>query len=182
MKRCALIIGHRKKSPGAVNLMTGMNEFLFNDALARDIKKQSTAVDIQIVHRKTYRQLPDDINSLEPDFSISLHANAYDCCTSGTETLFYHKSHIGRMAAQVLQQHLVSALELPDRGIKPKSSEERGGYLLRYTDMPCLIAEPFFIDHTPDLKRALARREELIQAYVNAIEVIAESIQETHYV
>ena len=38
MKLCALVIGHKKTSPGAINKQSGVSEFKFNDALAQDIE------------------------------------------------------------------------------------------------------------------------------------------------
>ena len=58
MKKCALVIGHKKSSPGARNAMSGMTEFTFNEALAIDIEKHVNNVDIQRVYRRTYDSYP----------------------------------------------------------------------------------------------------------------------------
>ena len=80
--------------------------------------------------------------------------------------------------AEILLNHLVEHLKLPDRGIKPKTSEDRGGYLLRYTNAPCVIAEPFFIDNDSDLARAQEDKDidELAVAYAKAIEEISQVV------
>lgn len=70
----------------------------------------------------------------------------------------------------------MDALGINDRGIKPKTAEDRGGFLLRYTSMPCLIAEPFFIDNDEDLAKANSNRDELVQAYADAITEIAGAL------
>lgn len=176
MKKCALVIGHKKNSPGAVNKASGLSEFQFNDALASEIEAKVQNVDVQRVYRRTYQTLPGDINLLEPDFIICLHCNAYNESASGTEVLFYHRSSKGKKTAQILQDKLLAALTLNDRGIKPKTSEDRGGTVLRYTKAPCLIAEPFFIDNNNDLATAQNSRTKLIDAYVSAIEAIAEAL------
>lgn len=172
MKKCALVIGHKKSSPGAVNQASEQTEFAFNDSLAIDIEKAVTGVCVQRIYRRTYASLPDDINAWKPDFIISLHCNAFNEQVSGTEVLYYHKSNSGREIAQVLIGHLVKALEIKNRGIKPKSSEDRGGYLLKNTNAPCVIAEPFFIDNDNDLKTALQKRGQLVAAYAKAIEEV----------
>lgn len=177
MKTCILVVGHRKKSPGAVNTMTGLNEFLFNNALATDIKNAVENIKIKIIYRKTYASLPYEINSHKPDFIISLHCNAFNQKATRTETLFHHRSSNGMMVAQILNNHIVNALQLYNRGIKPKSVEDRGGYLLKNTLAPCVIAEPFFIDNDSDLKTALDKKEQLIMAYVNAIHIIAKTLK-----
>ncbi|MDY7034072.1 MAG: N-acetylmuramoyl-L-alanine amidase, partial [Thermodesulfobacteriota bacterium] len=66
-------------------------------------------------------------------------------------------------------------LGLKNRGLKPKTAEDRGGYLLRNTIAACVIAEPFFIDNNEDLKTAIDKRDLLVKAYANGIEAIAKS-------
>tara|TARA_Y100000782_G_scaffold43039_1_gene48115 strand:+ start:319 stop:861 length:543 start_codon:yes stop_codon:yes gene_type:complete len=174
MKTCALVIGHKKNSPGAVNPTDGLSEFVFNEELAKAIESRVRGVFVQRVYRRTYSSLPEDINELEPDFIVSLHCNAFNRSATGTEVLYYHRSKTGKKIAEVLQNKLVDALGLTDRGIKAKSSEDRGGYLLKKTDAPCLIAEPFFIDNDDDLLTAQRHMGALIDAYTLAIEEMAE--------
>lgn len=173
-KLCALVIGHKKKSPGAINVNKNITEFDFNEDLALQIEKKVEKAQIQRVYRRTYKQLPDDINELNPDFIISLHCNAYDTKVSGTEVLYHHKSDKGKKVAEILLSHLVDHLKLRNRGIRPKTSEDRGGYLLRYTKAPCLIAEPFFIDNDNDLARAQEDIDGLAGTYATAIDQISE--------
>lgn len=176
MKTCALVIGHKPSSPGAVNLSMGITEYEFNDALSSDIKAEVIGVDVVKVYRTTYKSLPSDINRLGPDFIISLHCNAYNTTASGTEVLFYHTSKTGRQIAGKLNEKLVQALGLKDRGIKPINGEDRGGYLLKLTQAPCVIAEPFFIDNDTDITTALGNRDGLVSAYARAIETISRLV------
>lgn len=175
-KLCALVIGHKKKSPGAGNKNQNLYEYDFNNDLALRIERTVGDTDIQRVCRRTYILLPDDINALKPDFIISLHCNAFNAAVSGTEVLYYHKSSKGEKMARILLKHLVEFLELPERGIKPKTAEDRGGYLLRYTHKPCVIAEPFFIDNDRDLAKAQGDMEGLASAYAKAIDEISRII------
>ena len=170
---CALVIGHKKTSPGAVNLNQGLTEFEFNEELARRIEGKIRDVRLQRVYRRTYKDLPDDINSLDPDFIVSLHCNSFNTEASGTEVLYYHRSTEGREIARILLDRIAEHLRLPVRGIKPRTAEDRGGYLLRYTKAPCVIAEPFFIDNDKDLARAQEDLDGLAGAYARAIEDIS---------
>ena len=176
MKLCALVVGHKKNNPGATNQATGLSEFEFNEQLAIDIEKRVTQVTVQRVYRRTYRQLPSDIDELEPDFIVSLHCNAFNQSANGCEMLYYHRSKKGKAMAEILQQKVQSALGNHDRGTKPKSAEDRGGYLLRYTAAPCVITEPFFIDNDDELSNAKAKYEQLVSAYAEAIEEVAQSM------
>jgi len=176
MKKCALVIGHKKASPGAVNPTSGLTEFSFNDKLAIDIEEEVGGTFVQRIYRRTYNTLPGDINEFNPDFIISLHCNAFNRSASGTEVLFYHRSTKGKLMAEILNEHLVEALGLKNRGTKPKTAEDRGGNLLKNTDAPCVIAEPFFIDNNDDLKTATDKRDALVKAYATGIEAIAASV------
>lgn len=176
-KRCALVIGHKKESPGAVNMKSGIGEFRFNEELASLIEQKVKNTTIHRIYRKTYSALPGDINELDPDFVVGLHCNAHNGTVSGSEVLYYHRSLMGKEMAGILLENLVKCLKLPDRGIKPKTTEDRGGYLLRYTLAPCVIVEPFFIDNDNDLARAMEKRDEMAEAYARAIDEISEHIQ-----
>ena len=175
-KLCALVIGHKKASPGSRNERKDLTEFEFNDRLASRIEKKVRTVDIQRVYRRTYKELPDDINDLNPHFIISLHCNAFNEKVSGTEVLYYHKSERGKHISEILLGYLVRHLKLPDRGVKGRTAEDRGGFLLRYTKSPCVIAEPFFLDNDKDLARAQKNLNGLATAYVNAIKEVAQFI------
>jgi len=170
---CALVIGHKRSSPGAVNPSTGLSEFDFNDELSRLVEREVQEAEVERVYRRTYETLPSDLNALGPDFIVSLHCNAFDTKASGTEVLYYHRSLRGQKLAEILLKHLVAHLRLPNRGLKPCTAEDRGGYLLRYTKAPCVIAEPFFIDNDQDLARAREDLRGLARAYARAIDEAA---------
>ena len=176
MKKCALVIGHSDSSQGASNLNSSITEYFFNNSMANDIAQMVRGVEVVIVFRDSYNQLPNKINKLNPDFIISLHCNAYNAIATGTEVLYYHSSKNGKNLANELQRNLMSALGLYDRGIKSKHSEDRGGYLLKYTNAPCVIAEPFFIDNDKDLEIANSKIYELIKSYTKTIEIFAENL------
>lgn len=175
-KLCALVIGHKKRSPGARNANSNLTEFDFNEDLALRIENKVQDVEIQRVYRRTYEELPDDVNALNPDYIVSLHCNAFDTEVSGSEVLYYHKSQKGKEIAEALLNDLVAFLKLNNRGTKPKSTEDRGGYLLRYTKAPCVIAEPFFIDNDKDLARAQENLDGLAAAYAKAIDGLSEVV------
>ncbi len=167
--KVAVVIGHQVNSPGAINKNFEASEFSFNEKLAKNIQSNyhslvnfSQEVDleiaqakIEIVYRETnYQELPGQINNLKPDLIISLHCNAFNTEVNGCEMLYYHKSVKGKEIAKIFQIQLVDILENKDRGTKPKGSEDRGGYLLKMTNAPCIIAEPFFIDNDDEYLNA----------------------------
>jgi N-acetylmuramoyl-L-alanine amidase len=168
----ALVIGHSKKSKGAYNKDSKLYEFDFNEKLVHDISN-ILKINHVIIYRRTYKDLPKDINELNPSHVISFHCNAFNTKATGTETLYYHKSSKGEQIANILQNKIVEILGLSDRGIKSRTTEDRGGYLLRYTNAPCVIIEPFFIDNNEDLKTARSKYNQLVQGFVDALEEVS---------
>jgi len=171
MKKCALVVGHKPESPGACNETHGICEFELNNELVDLIMSRLSSsvepdggIELVKVLRNTYRGLPSDINELNPDFVVSFHCNAFNKRASGTETLFYRSSMKGKKIAERFQENMTHILELPDRGIKGISVEDRGGHLLKYTNAPCVLVEPFFIDNDNDYRKYIANKLMFVQA------------------
>lgn len=183
--RLALVIGHTPDAPGACNRTHGICEYQFNAPLARSITTVLHGkVDVDLVYRdrpNDYRGLPGKINALHPNAIVSLHANGGPPTATGSEALYWHTSDNGRRLAAHLLQQFVLALDLRDRGVKPRGSMmDRGGHLLRHTKAPCVIAEPFFISNDFDLERALTRMSALTHAYADGIaSYVKETLEKT---
>lgn len=181
---CVLDIGHSKRAPGACGTHDGERicEFGFNSRLAEMIREQVTQAEIVITSRDNrpsgYRTLPAKINALKPNFVVSLHANGDDGSGTarGTEALYWHGSPEGRKLAALLLEHHLAALELPNRGLKPRTAAQRGGSLLRDVRCPIAIGEPFFITNREDLHRGIGKIEELARAYAAAIDAFASGL------
>lgn len=170
--RVAVVVGHEPTKPGATNKATGLSEFKFNDWIADQmLDSPPPGIELVKVHRHpgTYSQLPAKVNALNPDLVISLHCNGYDGEATGTEMLYAEGSTKGKRFAELLQAQVVSALQLRNRGVKPRKRRDRGGHILNGTKAPAVIVEPFFLDNDSDLQRANERLSELIAAYLKAI-------------
>jgi N-acetylmuramoyl-L-alanine amidase len=174
--KCVLVIGHKKGSPGAVNEKSRMSEFEFNEKLASFIEKKVKNTKTQKFFRRGYETLPGDINAMNPDFVVSLHCSVSDGLKSGTEVLHHYRSENSRVLAEILQVELVDYLKLPDRGTQAKTVEDEGGFLLRYSKAPCVIAKPFFIDNDKDLSRAMEDLEGLAEAYAAALDEFSKTL------
>ena len=172
--RCALVVGHRESSQGAVSV-GGVSEWEFNRLMAESIATAVSDVDIVVVYRddrgdgEDYNRLPGKINALNPDFVVSMHFNSVDFVATGSEVLHYPGSTDGRRLAQLLLREFVDALGLPNRGLKPRGRNERGGTLLAGTSAPCVLGEPFFGSNRRDWQRASERTDLLARAYARAI-------------
>ncbi|MEK4029239.1 N-acetylmuramoyl-L-alanine amidase [Pseudobacillus sp. FSL P4-0506] len=81
---------------------------------------------------------------------VSIHANASTGGGNGTETLYYGAATSknpyvadSKLLATKIQQRMVEALKLKDRGVKPRNNL----HVLTRNSMPAIIAEMAFIDH-----------------------------------
>ena len=171
MTKVGLIVGHSPRRQGASNSALGIGEYKFNDILVSRIYERllDSGIDAVIIHRDTYSGLPDKVNAEGVDFSLAFHCNAFDTRASGSETLYHYSSKRSLALAITVNDRVVDALGLPDRGVKALRDINRGYYLLWRTVSPCVICEPFFIDNNQDLGVATYNYEKLVDAYVYGI-------------
>lgn len=178
---CVLDIGHHPKAPGACGTLNGKKvcEFGFNKEIASMVEARVKHARILIIHRDTgndagRRGLPAKTNALNPNFVISLHANAADTKAGGSEVLYYHSSAEGKKLAAILQKHFLAKLGLRDRKIKERKRSDRGGDQLAMTKAVIVLGEPFFIDNKAELAAVAAKKADLTQAYADAIDEYAK--------
>jgi len=182
VKHVVLNIGHGGMSgyydSGAIGA-DGMEEHKFNrDELAPLIIKILEAKGYKvttIIQDKYFSELPPRINALKPDLIISLHFNANDGNATGSETLYWMTSKKSKSLAQSLQKGIVEALGLPDRGIKGLLVG-RGSALLRRTNAPCVILEPFFGDNLNDLRVVRKNIRNLANGICDSVESWKKSL------
>jgi N-acetylmuramoyl-L-alanine amidase len=89
-------------------------------------------------------------NEVKADLFISIHNNAGNSGTSGTETLYYPEPE-KKALALCIQKALVKSIGLPDRGIV----ERPGLVVTRETRMPSALVEVAFMTNKGDLSLLL---------------------------
>lgn len=83
------------------------------------------------------------------DFAVSIHCNAAETGHAhGTETLYYPTSKRGKQIAQCIQEELVKAVGLRDRGIKPRNDLA----FLKKTKRTSVLVECAFISNAKEEK------------------------------
>lgn len=178
MKKIGIVVGHGPNiDRGAVNA-NGTTELDWNRELAHFIGlelKGKEGIQFQIISRRIEKLSPvAEINAYNPDIVIELHLNGSDDEdpdlegeATGTEMVFSGSQRSGALA-KVLLDAAVGVLQLRNRGvILPWKG--RGARFLKKTNMPAVIVESFFIDHTPDLQRGNQVKKELAKAYADAL-------------
>ena len=108
------------------------------------------------------------------DIFVEVHFNSaamsYHTLIEGCETLYYPTSVRGKKVAKVLQNRMLDAYDLKDRGIKEGWYQQKKSkgiiYTLRGTRCTTVILEPEFIQHKEKIQ---AMREPVSKAVVDGL-------------
>lgn len=173
MKTVCIVVGHSATSEGAYNEQLGIGEYDYNQVLASLIAEKIHRRNVRpiVMYRgDSYNEMVRDVNKTEADFAIELHCNgSSNSDVKGAATLYCHTSTKSKRLAERLQVAVHRLMDESNRGIKPKYDGDNGWLFLRYTDMPAVILEPFFISNTKSLQQGLAIREQLANVIANTL-------------
>lgn len=164
--------GHGGSETGAVKAG------IYEKNLNLDISKRVNAL-LKARKVKTYmlreddssvglRDRPDIANDMNAALFLSIHNNANNTYSRGTETLYRPGDpEDGRFTskrfAQIVHEKLINKLGMVDRGIVPRPNL----VVLKYTTMPAVLAEIGFLDNAED--RAYLLRDDFRQKAAEAL-------------
>jgi len=168
----AIVIGHHPDAPGASMRMGchEIHEHGFWRPFAHELATSVVARDLtpHVIERPNEdpdEALAQKVNETGADAAIELHFNAAGrSARGGTEMIHYPGSEGGEALAEQMQSRTVDALGLENRGLIT-----RRWPFLKLTEMPAVIAEPFFGSNEEDVARALPRLPSLQKAYRHAL-------------
>ena len=142
--------GHGGQDPGAIgnhlkekdvnlDMVNFLKDLLDNN---KEIKTYYTRLDDSY---PTLSERCDLANDVGADIFLSVHNNAYTSDLNGTESLYYNTPDDGNLTsykfAKILQEELISKLQLKDRGLKERNEL----FVLKNSEMPAVIVEVGFI-------------------------------------
>ena len=104
-------------------------------------------------------------NDWKADLFVSIHCNAFNTLSRGTETLVYSQNSPSVPVAEKVQAAIVKKLGTTDRGVKTRTNL---GVLWR-TNMPALLVETAFIDNMHDSKLLKNNVQDFAQAICDGI-------------
>lgn len=147
MPKVYLLAGHGGKDPGATAY--GMREkditLVIAKAAAAELKRHGVEVIMGRTEDK-YLTFEEEVvlaNKHKVDLAIFIHVNAGG--GDGAEVWIYPGSVEGRKLAELCLKHIAALGQNIDRGVK-----EKAFYVLKYTSMPAILPEAFFIDNDKD--------------------------------
>lgn len=179
MKRVILLAGHNFKDQGCQVKVENMivTEFNLTTWLVAEIFKKERLMNIDLVAkaRNDYKDLVNEVNSLNGDILISCHFNAANGVAQGTEVLHSSKSVKGKKLAGIAQNILVKNLGLKDRGLHPTLPGERGGSILNKTKPVAILLEPFFLDSVTSFEELLDLMNKTADSIVELLEYLEKN-------
>lgn len=107
----------------------------------------------------------EEANEWPADLFISIHCNAFNTTSRGTEIECFSLNSEGAKLAQYIQNQIVKALDTIDRGIKEMPQLE----VLKDTHMPAVLVETAFIDNDEDADLLMNQSEEFGRAIARGI-------------
>lgn len=179
----AICVGHSRKINGHVEggavSVDGTKEWDYNRDLAHLVWLELRALGVNcftedIYHGNGYRDsmrwLGSYLQSRNAKLAVELHFNASSGGASGHEWLHWGSSEKSeRLAHAVNDEFKLAFPAMKARGVKAKTSSDRGAEFLRLTKCPAIICEPFFGDNTEDWRIATEKKEEIAGAIARGI-------------
>lgn len=153
LKKLAIVVGHNSQSQGAVRQDTGETEFSWNSRLAKmieDLAPNYAGLTVKTFFRTPglgySREIKDVYRRTDEwgaDVTNELHFNSHHkASATGTETLS-SGSRMSLKYCEALQDEMLAALDLRDRGKKIVRTG-RGSASLISGRAPAALIEPFF--------------------------------------
>lgn len=121
----------------------------------------------------SYYEISKEENKSGATFFISIHCNgAADPKAHGIETLYCEGSTKGKKIAEIIQQELINATGLTNRGIKPRSDL----HVLNRTNAPAVLIETAFLSNQEEEKLLTLQPETFANAIWEGIKRINREI------
>lgn len=160
--KIGVCLGHSRVGDEGAESVDGTSEWMYHAGrvlphLSSWLESAGhTVVEVDSYEGGTYREamryVAGLLRSENVDFCLELHFNAAGGNARGYEHLYWITSDRGMQLAKCLNHaHAIAFNHVhPNRGIKPRTSNNRGSLFLRYTHCPAVIVESFFGDNEDD--------------------------------
>ena len=115
-----------------------------------------------------YFEISKEENRSGANLFISIHCNgATSPQAHGVEVLYCEGSQKGKELATIMQERLVAATGLTDRGIKPRSDL----HVLNRTKAPAILIETAFLSNSSEEMKLVCNPEIFVNAIWEAIKI-----------
>lgn len=148
--KVAFIVGHHKKSKGALSKHFNLREWDFYKEVVRELGEVDVFYHDENISGYTSRikNTAKKVNKYPFDLVIELHFNsAVHKSANGCETLYYYRSKKAKDYAYLFSQIVTEETGIKSRngGLKALTNRnDRGFASVYYTKAPTILIEPFF--------------------------------------
>lgn len=173
--KVAIVIGHHKKSKGALSKHFNLKEWDFYNQVEKCLFNTKTFWHNSNISGYTSRikDTANRINKEDFDLVIEMHFNsAVHKSANGCETLYYYRSNKSKGYALKFSQLISDRFNIKSRngGLKALTNKkDRGFASVYYTKAPTILIEPFFGSNESDCKKIQSPEKlaELINEFIN---------------
>ena len=157
--RIAFVIGHHKKSKGALAKHFNLREWDFYNEVVKELGNVNVFHHDENIsgYNTRIKNTAKKVNKVDFDLVIELHFNRVsDPRANGCETLYYFASKKGKQYALKFSEILTRETGIKSRngGLKALSNKnDRGFASVYYTKAPTIMLEPFFGSNESDCKK-----------------------------
>lgn len=138
--------GHGGNDPGAVS-KSGTKESIIAAQICKILEDRLKLNGYSVVvyqQKNSYFEISKEENKSKSDLFISVHCNSCANSTAnGVECLYYPTSSKGKKIAEIMQNELVKATKLRNRGIVARSDL----HVLKRTAAPAVLIECAFLSN-----------------------------------
>ena len=117
---------------------------ILNQSGAKEVMTRDSDVDVYGPNASARNELQARVdvgNNANSDIFVSIHCNAFvNPAANGTQTFYYGSSYQGQRLAQSIQEKMIEANGLRDRGISTCNF-----YVVKHSYMPAVLIETAFI-------------------------------------
>ena len=177
-RRVAICVGHSRANDTGATAPGGVTEYAWNKPIAHTVKANLTALGAEVLVVDEYgvrealdygpamRWLAPVVSEFEAELVVELHFNSSsDRKARGFETLITG-SRRGTILGNCLQDAMAELFTgEPNRGVKVRKRDDRGGAFLYLNKPPAAILEPLFASNVGSWDTYKDRRDDIAHAY-----------------
>ena len=178
--KAAICIGHSRSGDKGATSSGGVSEWTYNVPVGELVRDRLVAHGVEVLLLTDYQGgsygsamdwVAGQLDKFGADCAIELHFNAANGTAKGFEYLHWGTSTNGAQLASRIHRSHAETLGGTDRGLKPKSSGDRGSAFLSKPACPSVICEPFFGDNPSewDAFRSESAQQVLAGVYADGI-------------
>ena len=180
-RKVAIVVGHNVKARGVDSPYLKLSEYDYNYDLAVWIMKGAEFEVQRFIRRwdlgysAEVAECYHRVEAWNPDLIVELHCNASGSGAAYASCWHHSASSVSKKVSVILSKHFSGGLRIRNGGAKV--IERRGRASVTATNIPTVIAEPFFMDEKTNCEKvASLGMPGMAEIYIKGIEAALKVI------